>query len=198
MGNMHLLYAHEYSLTFRIQNLTSEDAWNEMMQNDGELVSVWDMEAKGLVKKPLKALVANRTPYGARGWCKAEIEWSSLRGINAQFQQIDREPSDGRDGEEEFNARLPMTPEDFQGQMEQAAFTHRSDESAVIHLQEKIFIRKVTNCEDLFLEGLAASEMLALARVLPQYAKLKSLRIRNFQCGEAEAKALVEACELCQ
>eukprot|EP00438_Fugacium_kawagutii_P031798 Skav231004 [mRNA] locus=scaffold1822:270576:279663:- [translate_table: standard] len=193
MNNMHLLYAHEYSLTFRIQSLTRDDAWNEMMENDTEMIQVW-VQGKGLELKPLKALVANRTPYGERGWCKAEIEWSSLRSINAQFQQIDKVSSDHRDGDEDFNARLPMTPEDFRRQMEQAAFTHRSDASAVIGLQEKIFVQKVTNCEDLLLEGLPATEMMALARALPQYTKLKSLRIRKFRCGEAEAKALAEAC----
>eukprot|EP00438_Fugacium_kawagutii_P027789 Skav220644 [mRNA] locus=scaffold112:658979:660630:- [translate_table: standard] len=202
MENMHLLYAHEYSLTFRIQNLTRECAWNKMMQNDTEMVQVW-VQGNGLELKPLKALVANRTPYGERGWCKAEIEWSSLRGINAQFQQIDKEPlaADSfngiladMSGEGKLHARVPTAPTDFQRQMEQAAFTHRSDASAVIQLQEKIFIQKVTECEELLLEGLPASEMWALAHALPQYTKLKSLAIRTFRCEAAKACCAVEAC----
>eukprot|EP00438_Fugacium_kawagutii_P008246 Skav226265 [mRNA] locus=scaffold2708:183038:183277:- [translate_table: standard] len=77
--------------------------------------------------------------------------------------------------------------------MEQAVFTHRSDASAVIHLQQKIFTQKVTDCEDLVLEGLPATEMLALARALPKYSKLKTLSISCFQCCEAEATAVAEA-----
>ena len=193
MANMHLMYAHECTLTFRIESLTPEDAWEATKLNEDKKVPVWDADSKQMTEKSLKELVENRTLYLLRGWCMAEIEWSSLRSINAQHQRIDRQQSQELGESRGFNGRVPMTPENFRIQMEEAAFTHRSDAGQVVHLQEKIFREKVTQCQDLVLEGLPASEILALARALPHFENLKSLKVTNFRCGEEEAKALGEA-----
>ena len=192
MKNMHLMYAHESTLTFRIETLTADHVWNTMMADEEALVRIFDADMKRLVAKPLKSLKENRTPYRERGWCKAEIEWSSQRGVNAQHQHIDRPKSETEESDD-LNGRVPMTPENFRQQMEQAKFTHRSDAAAVIHLQEKIFREKVTECQHLLLEGLPAKEISALAHALPHYENLKSLRLRRFQCGEEEAASLGEA-----
>ena len=47
--------------------------------------------------------------------------------------------------------------------------------------------------ETLVLEGLPATEMMALANALPRYKKLKHLTLRNFKCGQDEAKLFGEA-----
>ena len=166
------------------------------MADEEAVIKVYDATSKTLKQKPLKSLQANRTPYIQRGWCMAEIEWSSQREVNAQHQQIDRsEPGETQESHDlqYFNGRVPMTPEKFRQEMEQAKFTHRSDADAVIYLQEKIFREKVTECQHLVLEGLPAQEILALAHALPHYKNLKSLKVRRFQCGEEEATSLVEA-----
>ena len=49
------------------------------MANETELVPVYDKDQKCVVAKPLKDLVANKAAYLSRGWCMAEVEWSSLR-----------------------------------------------------------------------------------------------------------------------
>ena len=79
MQNMHVMYAHEHTLTLRIESLTPCDVWNRMMDNGTELVPVYDKDKQRVVAKPLKDLVANTAAYLSRGWCMAEVEWSSLR-----------------------------------------------------------------------------------------------------------------------
>lgn len=70
MANTHLLCAREYSLMFRAQGPTGEDAWKEMMQNDSEMVQVW-VEAKGLERKPCLPDPWPPPQSFERGWCKA-------------------------------------------------------------------------------------------------------------------------------
>ena len=166
-----------------------------MLADEEVVVRVYDAGSKTLKEKPLKLLEANRTPYLQRGWCMAEIEGSSLRGVNAQHQHIDRpkDPKSETQKSDHLNGRVPMIPEKFRQQMEQAKFTHRSDAEAVIYLQQKIFREKVIECQHLVLEGLPAQEILALAHALPHYENLKSLTVRRFQCGEEEATSLGKA-----
>ena len=197
MNNMHVLYAHECTLTFRIESLTPDDVWEATKKNEQEQVPVYDVESGGVQRKPLKALVENRNKYTDRGWCKAEVEWSSLRTLNSQHQRIDgihtRETGSDSLGSKMLSGRIPTTPEEFRVEMVQAAFTHRSDAESVIRLQEKIFLEKVLACKVLVLEGLPASEMQALAQALPTYKKLKHLTVKTYTCGEQEARSLSEA-----
>lgn len=155
-----------------------------------------------MVPRGLKDLVENRTPYTDRGWCKAEIEWSSARSENAQNQQIDlsgeviadeSEFSSAESEEAELKCRVVRAPEQFRLDMETSKFTHRSDAQCVVDLQEKIFFEKVTACEGLVLKGLLVSEITELACALPHYKNLKSIRMEDFRCGPEEAKALGEA-----
>ena len=180
MANMHLMYCHEYNLTFRIETLTPEDTWKTMMANENEQVPVWDQESKTVKALPLKSLLENRNLYLERGWCMAEVEWSSLRRVNAQHQRIDK-PKAGDDPDKSkkdqgLNGKIPMTPERFRVAMEKSKFTHRSDEEAVINLQEKIYFEKVTACEELILEGLPGTEVVGLAAALPDFKNLKTIK----------------------
>eukprot|EP00434_Breviolum_minutum_P042002 symbB.v1.2.037370.t1/scaffold5500.1/size26397/1 len=201
MANMHMMYCHEYNLTFRIEGLTPEDTWNAMKANENELVPVWDQESKTVKARPLKSLVENRNLYLERGWCMAEVEWSSLRRVNLQHQRIDK-PKAGENSyksrkDQNLNGKIPMTPGRFKAAMEKSKFTHRSDAATVINLQEKIYFEKVTACEELILEGLPGTEVAALAATLPDFKNLKTMKVSNFECGKAEAKALGEAGDRC-
>ena len=189
MDNMHVMYSHECTLTFRIESLTLRSVWESMVENDQELVPVWDVESQSIKEKPLKSLVANDTEYSHRGWCKGEISWSSLRTFNVQNQRIDHSDDKEADGDGfSLNGRVALTPDKFSKEMEKSAFTHRDDAKIVIELQEKIFEEKVAVCEDLVLKDLPGEEILALADALPLYKSLKTLKIVNFDCTEDEAE----------
>ena len=114
----------------------------------------------------------------------AEVEWSSLRRVNAQHQRIDKagDDPDKSEGDQNLNGKIPMTPQRFKAAMESSKFTHRSDEEAVIHLQEKIYFEKVTACEELVLEGLPGTEVAALAAALPDFKNLKSMKAPPITC----------------
>ena len=186
MANMHLMYCHEYNLTFRIESLTPEDTWNAMKENEKECVPVWDQESKTVKALPLKSLVENRNLYLERGWCMAEVEWSSLRRVNAQHQRIDKpkagECTDKSEKDQNLNGKIPMTPGRFKAAMEKSKFTHRSDAPAVIELQEKIYFEKVTVCEELILEGLPRTEVAALAATLPDFKNVKTMKAPLITC----------------
>ena len=186
MANMHLMYCHEFNLTLRIESLTPEDTWNAMKANEKERVPVWDQESKTVKALPLKSLVENRNLYLERGWCMAEVEWSSLRQMNAQHQRIDK-PKAGENSyksreDQNLNGKIPMTPGRFKAAMEKSKFTHRSDAATVINLQEKIYFEKVTACEKLILEGLPGTEVAALAATLPDFKNLKSMKAPLITC----------------
>jgi len=193
MYNMHLLYAHERTYTFRIDSLTPEDRWEDMMKSEDKLVKVYDPQSRTVMPKKLKDLIANRTAYEARGWCMAEIEWSSTRSHSFQHQKIDRH----KDLEESYlKGRVPMSPDDFEDKMLKAKFTHRSDSSQVILLQKKVFHEKADKCEKALFQILPKGELGKLARSLKYYKTLRTLEVLQFECSEDEAtlfgKALAE------
>ena len=194
MQNMHLLYAHDATYTFRINSLTPEDRWASMMEAPDQVVKVYDEATNTVIPKPLRDLVANRTPYEDRGWCKAEIEWSSVRSRSWQHQRIDSH--DESEDQTALKGRVPMTPEAFEDQMREAAFTHRSDATQVILLQKKVFHEKVENCEKAVLQNLPQGELGKLAESLKYYAKLKSLEVLKFECSEDEATSFGKAQQL--
>eukprot|EP00434_Breviolum_minutum_P023349 symbB.v1.2.020598.t1/scaffold1742.1/size103667/6 len=173
MYNMHLLYAHERTYTFRIDSLTPEDRWENMMKSEDKFVKVYDPEGRTVMPKKLKDLIANRTPYEARGWCMAEVEWSSSRSRSFQHQKIvwqwhknwHRRDSD----ENKLKGRVPMSPEDFADKMRNAQFTHRSDTSQVVRLQKKVFHEKADKCEKALFQNLPQGELGKLAR--PPYSE---------------------------
>ena len=88
MANMHVLYAHEMSLTFRIESLTPAERW-EKAHHEDEMITVYHAESSVVEPVLIKDLVHNPTPYANRGWCIAEMEWSSDRQETAQNQKID-------------------------------------------------------------------------------------------------------------
>ena len=192
MANMHVVYSHEMSLTFRIESLTPAERWAEALDED-EKITVYHAESKAVKPVLIKDLVHNPTPYQNRGWCIGEMEWSSDRQETAQNQQIDiRRDSDGQEGGLELLGRVPTAPKHFEGKMDTAAFTHRSDAKAVVHLQEKIFLEKVKRNESLNLEGLPRSEFQRLLNALPYFEVLQSITLIHFECSQEEAEAFAK------
>ena len=200
MDDMHVMYSHECTMTFRIETLTPQSVWESTKENDQELIPVWDANSERMESKPLKSLEENRTPYLNRGWCIGEISWSSLRYHNAQDQRIDCLGSDQVEPDSQgqgLTGKVPLTPDRFQEVVKDAKFTHRdNDLPLVIRLQEKIFEEKVAKCEHLVLKGLPAEEIRALARALPRYRSLTTLKLDTFECDEEAAKAFGEATEM--
>ena len=141
----------------------------------------------------IKDLVHNPTPYANRGWCIGEMEWSSDRQATEQNQLIDiRSDAVGQEGGLELLGQVPTAPEHFAVKMQTAAFTHRSDASAVVHLQEKIFLEKVRRNAELSLEALPGSQILALAHALPYFEVLQTITLIHFECSQEEAEAFAK------
>ena len=195
MYNMHLLYAHEKTYTFRIDSLTPEDRWENMMKSEA-LVKVYDPSAGTVMPKKLRDLIPNRTPYEARGWCMAEIEWSSTRSRSFQHQKIDRHKDLKESDAENLKGRVPMSPDDFADKMRKAKFTHRSDASQVILLQKKVFHEKADKCERAIFQNLPQGELGKLANSLKYYKTLRTLEVGRFECSEDEATLFGKAQQL--
>ena len=191
MGNMHAMYAHESTITFRLESLTPEQRWQKAIK-DGSQVTIFHFhDTSGLVEPvPLHALTSNTNAYLDRGWCRAEASWSSGRGDTAQNQRIDVGTGEIHTG---LAGRTPVAPDAFAADMHSAAFTHRSDAGAVIELQKKVFLEKVTRRRKLKLESVSLNQMQALTQSLRHFKQLKSITVIDFRCGEKEAKAFVEA-----
>ena len=193
MANMHVMYSHEMSLTLRVESLTPAERWAKALDED-EMITVFDASSKVVKPVLIKDLVHNPTPYQNRGWCIGEMEWSSDRQATAQNQLIDirrDSTSEAYDGLE-LLGQVPTAPEHFAVKMQTASFTHRSDASAVVHLQEKIFLEKVKRNAELSLEALPGSQILALAHALPYFEVLQTITLVHFECSQEEAEAFAK------
>ena len=127
MANMHVLYAHEHSSTLRIETLTPSDE----MHMDATVL-VYHAPTDKVKRVPVADLIANRTAYRDRGWCIAELCWSSTRSLGALSKEIDEAEADTK-------GQAPMPPEIFVPAFkEKLQFTHRSDMEAVLKLQERV------------------------------------------------------------
>ena len=193
MGNMHAMYAHESTMTFRLEGLTPEHRWQKAIQ-DSSTVTIY-FDKCGLVEPvPLHRLTRNQNAYSERGWCRAEVSWSSGRGDTAQHQRMDVEVTEREwTWEDDLTARTPVAPDVFAADMHSAAFTHRSDADAVIQLQEKVFLEKVTQRQKLKAVGISLEQMRPLTESLRHFKKLKCIALNDFRVGANEANAFVEA-----
>ena len=179
-------------MTFRVESLTPEHHWQKAIQ-DGSQVNIFHEESGRVKPVPLQHLIRNQKAYLDRGWCRAEVSWSSGRGDTAQHQRIDAEVTEMMDDDADLTARTPVAPDAFAADMHSAAFTHRSDADAVIELQEKVFLEKVTRRRKLKVEGILLEQMWALTKALPHFKELKSITLNDFRSDANQAKAFVEA-----
>ena len=190
MGNMHLLYAHQSSLTFRLERLTPPDVWSAARSDETFKVPVYHEASGSVVFIPLRDLVENRVDYNGRGWCIAEKEWSAARSVLGQNMVINDEEDAS---EKQRTKKVPTAPNAFIGQMTSSEFTHRNDQESVVHLQRKIFHDKVTVRKHLKLSYLTKDHMAELTGSLPHYRSLRVLRIEGFDADEDQVIAFVEA-----
>ena len=189
MAHMHLLYCHEYTITLRVQSCSSEKFWDLCVQA-GHMVRIYDEESGTVREVPLDHLTRNPTEYLDRGWCQAELEWSSTRSASTSNQRIDVETGNASKSSQKSKGKVPMTPDEFRSQMQKLKFTHRSDENAVFHLQESVFMEKVTRCKHATFEHLDSEGVETLLQCFPHYKSLESLKVLNFECNAAVCMAL--------
>ena len=188
MSNMHVMYAHQSTLTFRLERLTPAETWTARKEDSKYKVPIYHLPSSAIAWIPLSELMENFALYLERGWCRAEIEWSAARGIQAQNIAIDGEP-----GKHVTVKIVPTAPEVFEERMATSAFTHRNDASTVVELQRKIFVQKFAGRRYLALQEVPPADMAELAASLPHFRNLKELNIDRFEAGEAEAKAFFKA-----
>ena len=193
MGNMHLLYAHQSSLTFRLERLTPPDVWSAARRDETFRVPVYHEASGAVVFIPLRDLVENRVNYNGRGWCIAEKEWAAARSMEGQNMVIDDEADDDAASEKQQTKKVPTAPNAFIGQMASSEFTHRNDAKDVVHLQEKIFHEKVTVRKHLRLRDLTNAHMTELTGSLPYYKSLRVLEIDEFTADEEQVIAFAQA-----
>ena len=130
MANMHVLYAHEHSSTIIIETLAPLDE----MHVDATVL-VYHAPSDEVKPVPVADLIANRLAYRDRGWCIAELCWSSTRSFGSSSKEIDETGP----GTVDMTGQAPMPPDVFIPRFkEKLQFTHRSDMDAVLKLQEKV------------------------------------------------------------
>ena len=193
MGNMHLLYAHQSSLTFRLERLTPPDVWSAARHDETFRVPVYQEASGAVVFIPLRDLVENRADYNGRGWCIAEKEWAAARSVAGQNMVMDGKADDDASGEKQLTKKVPTAPDAFITRMASSEFTHRNDAKDVVHLQRKIFHDKVTVRKKLKLRDLTAGHMAELAGSLPHYQSLRVLRIEGFDADEERVIPFAQA-----
>ena len=186
MKHMHVLYAHDFTSTLRIEDLTPEDVQERMAS---KMVTIYYAPTDSVQPVPVKELKANATSYFDRGWCQAEVQWSLNRSIPASSYRIPQRP------DHELTGRAPMAPKTFQERVEAKTFkfTHRSDLKDVLALQESVFLEKAAVCGELVVERLPATEFPILATAVPYYISLEHLVVQQSEMGWDGAKALAEA-----
>ena len=193
------LYAHESTLTFRVESLSPEDVWQKM---EDDLVTVYHEPSDTVKPVPLKDLVANRLPFGDRGCCCTEVQFSCMRSDTAQNQWIDAEgnpgtpgdtPHGGLNGLNGLKGKAPTLPDQFIHEMETAKWTRPQDKEPLMVLHKKLFEEKARDCTEWIVEGLPAKEMQALGQALPYFKSLNSMSLKNFWCCKEEAKAFAKA-----
>ena len=191
MAHMHLLYCHEYTMTLRVQSCSSDQLWN-LRGQAGHMVRIYDEERGTVREVPLNRLTRNPTEYLDRGWCQAELEWSSTRSASTSNQRIDVDMGNESKSSQKLKGKAPMTPDEFRSQMQELKFTHRSDADAVFHLQESVFMEKVTRCNHPTFEYLDSEGVETLCQCLPHYKSMESLKLLSFECNDAAWMTLVE------
>eukprot|EP00434_Breviolum_minutum_P043554 symbB.v1.2.038832.t1/scaffold6196.1/size20165/2 len=179
MANMHVLYAHEHSSTARIETLAPLDE----MHVDATVL-VYHAPSDEVKPVPVADLIANRLAYRDRGWCIAELCWSSTRSFGSSSKEIDETGP----GTVDMTGQAPMPPDVFIPRFkEKLQFTHRSDIDAVLKLQEKVFHEKAGKNEVLILTNLSRAEAEVAIKALPHYRVLRRLEITRSKLADVES-----------
>ena len=189
MQNMHLMYAHESTMTFRLEHLTPPAKIAEALKDKSNTVKIWHKPTKEVKYVRISDLSRNDRDYNSRGWCRTEVQWSSMTSTVGSNQQID---SHLNSDETKFRGQVAEAPDQFRlrTRREEIQFMRPSDESAVLALQEKVFHQKAGTCEHLVVENVDAKQIAILAGSITHYKVLKCLTLKNFRCRLQEAERL--------
>ena len=87
---------------------------------------------------------------------------------------------------------MPLRPVLFKKKMQSLKFTHRSDTDAVFHLQQAIFMEKVTTCKHALFSHVDEQRFRDLVQALPYYQSMESFTLTNFKC---DSKSLMQLCK---
>ena len=92
-------------------------------------------------------------------------------------------------------SRIPLTPENFQQQASgrQLIFTHRSDEEAVLKLQEEVFLQKCEAVNDFVYNFLPSQASLELPTLMTHYSHLARFELRRASLAETVSANLVSS-----
>ena len=187
MNAMHLMYCHEFTLTLAVRSLTPPELWQKKLE-DGHKVLIYHEKSGTIKEVPLEELTRNLVEYLLRGWCQAELQWSSARSDSTAHQRIDRDEE-----KRYFRAVMPLQPELFKEKMNSLKFTHRSDTEAVFHLQQAVFMEKVTTCNRATFAHVDTQGSRDLVQALPYYKCMQSFTLINFECDN---ETFMQLCEL--
>ncbi|CAE6939918.1 tea3 [Symbiodinium sp. CCMP2592] len=211
MKNMSLLYAHEWTQTLCVIDQTPESHKN----GSAGSIPVYCPDEDEVQDRPITSLVPNTTDYELRGWCLAELQWSSLRA--SELYRNPLHPSSALPNQHLWARRSPMAPYKFRSELakKEIKFTHRSDFAPLIEAQQTAFDNKARQCHTLGFWDLPANEVEILGeavyffpnvhtlklercaanvegfiRNLSFSGSLKHVYMRNAEIGDAEAKVI--------
>ncbi|CAE7944523.1 NLRC3, partial [Symbiodinium sp. KB8] len=190
MQHMHVLYCHDKTSTLRIESLTPEADIAKAERNQDSVI-LYDHPTGGragcekLEQSSFDSVVSGwrhintntNTPYGERGWCAAEREWSSTRAATNLSREIDAP-------EGEKGGIAPMLPEAFRKDVAgRLKFTHLDDVETVCRLQAEVYKEKAKMCKSLRLVDLGAEALGTALSALERYPVLESLEIVHCELG---------------
>ncbi|CAE7928929.1 unnamed protein product [Symbiodinium necroappetens] len=188
MKNMSLLYAHEWTQTLCVTDQTPESYKSSRAGS----IPVYCPDEDEVQDRPITSLVPNTTEYELRGWCLAELQWSSLR-----TSEVYRNPlhaSSALPNQHLWARRSPMAPYKFRSELakKEIKFTHRSDFTPLIQAQQTAFHDKVSQCETRILgsSGRRDGDSWRGCVLLPESTHSEAGTVCR-QCGGIHSKSFV-------
>ncbi|CAE7292016.1 gefF [Symbiodinium natans] len=180
MKSMHILYAHDWAHTLVIQEMTPDQ-----LKVDKEVLAYFETGGLASVREqPIAELKLNSTPYLKRGWCLAELQWSSLKGsVLVELAQLQ--------GQHLWNQRAPLPPDFFRKLLSKrdVKFTHRSDIEVLIKAQQHAFAAKASQSTSLHFANLTVLELDILADALHHYSNIAEIHIVESAIHIRQSKA---------
>ncbi|CAE7195194.1 unnamed protein product [Symbiodinium sp. CCMP2592] len=171
MENMSVLYAHEWTQTLCVIDQTPES----YKSSSAGRISVYCPDEDELQDRPITSLVPNTTDYELRGWCLAELQWSSLRASEVYRNPL--HPSSALPNQHLWARRSPMAPYKFRSELakREIKFTHRSDFTPLIAAQQAAFDDKARQCDRLGFWDLPAGEVEILGEAVYFFPHVQTL-----------------------
>ena len=178
MAEMSILYAHDWTQTLCITEQTPEP------YRKAGSIPVYCENLDKVEDRPIESLVPNTTEYEVRGWCLAELQWSSLRA--SQQYRNPLHSSKALPNQHLWARRSPMAPYKFRCELakKKIKFTHRADFTPLISAQQAAFETKAHQYDTLGFWDLPASEVEILAEAVYYFPNLHTLKLERCPANE--------------